>query len=96
VHAAITALHAEARTWEETDWEQIVGRYDVLHRAVTIGLRDGPQAGLVALAGAARDPRLAGCGYLSAAGADLLRQPGSAIRVGRGVTSLVVSASACP
>ena len=32
VEAAIAAVHAEATTWEETDWEQVVGLYDVLER----------------------------------------------------------------
>ena len=31
--AAIAALHADARTAEETDWVQIVGWYDELPRA---------------------------------------------------------------
>ena len=30
LQAAIAACHAEARTWEETDWSQIVGLYDAL------------------------------------------------------------------
>jgi len=59
--AAIAALHADAPCAEETDWEQIVGWYDVLfritespvvqlNRAVAIGEADGPAAGLAALA----------------------------------------------
>ncbi len=60
--AAIAALHADARTAEETDWVQIVQWYDELvrltgspvarlNRAVAVGEADGPRAGLVALAG---------------------------------------------
>ncbi|MCC6497038.1 MAG: sigma-70 family RNA polymerase sigma factor [Propionibacteriaceae bacterium] len=60
--AAIAALHADARTVEETDWVQIVEWYDELvrltdspvarlNRAVAIGEADGPRAGLAALAG---------------------------------------------
>ena len=30
LQAAIAACHAEARSWEETDWRQIVALYDVL------------------------------------------------------------------
>jgi RNA polymerase sigma factor (sigma-70 family) len=30
LQAAIAACHAEARTWESTDWRQIVGLYDAL------------------------------------------------------------------
>ncbi|MFJ4711684.1 RNA polymerase sigma factor [Streptomyces sp. NPDC088785] len=59
--AAIAALHADARTAEETDWVQIVEWYDELaaltdspvvrlNRAVAVGEADGPHAGLAALA----------------------------------------------
>jgi RNA polymerase sigma-70 factor, ECF subfamily len=85
VEAAIAAAHAEAPTWEDTDWSEIVALYDVLlqlwpspvvelNRAVAVGLRDGPQAGLDALAPLLADPTLATYGYLSAARADFLRQ----------------------
>jgi hypothetical protein len=47
-----------------------------LNRAVAIGLRDGPQAGLDALAPLLADPALATYGYFSAARADFLRQLG--------------------
>lgn len=85
LEAAIAALHAEAPTWQDTDWTQIVGLYDALfrlwpspvvdlNRAVAIGLRDGPRAGLDALTPLLADPALATYGYLSAARADFLRQ----------------------
>jgi predicted RNA polymerase sigma factor len=59
--AAIAALHADARRFEETDWVQIVEWYDELvaltgspvarlNRAVAVGEADGAQAGLAALA----------------------------------------------
>ncbi len=59
--AAIAALHADARCFEETDWPQIVEWYDELqrladtpvvrlNRAVAVGEADGPAAGLAALA----------------------------------------------
>jgi RNA polymerase sigma factor (sigma-70 family) len=65
--AAVAALHADARTAEETDWVQIVEWYDELvrltdspvarlNRAVAVGEADGPRAGLAALA--ALDPTL--------------------------------------
>ena len=58
--AAIAALHADARTAQETDWVQIVEWYDELdrltdspvvrlNRAVAVGEADGPHAGLAAL-----------------------------------------------
>ncbi|MCY1542952.1 hypothetical protein D9M68_787330 [compost metagenome] len=57
LQAAIAAVHAEAPSAAATDWEQIVGLYDVLvratpspvielNRAVAVAMRDGPQAGL--------------------------------------------------
>jgi RNA polymerase sigma-70 factor, ECF subfamily len=85
IEAAIAAAHAEAPTWQDTDWSEIVALYDVLlqlwpspvvelNRAVAVGLRHGPQAGLDALAPLLADPALATYGYLSAARADFLRQ----------------------
>ena len=87
VEAALAAVHAEAPTWQDTDWAQIVGLYDVLrrlwpspvvelNRAVAIGMRDGPQAGLDALEPLLGVPTLGGYGYLSAARADFLGQLG--------------------
>jgi len=85
VQAAIAAVHAEAPTWPDTDWSEIVALYDVLlqlwpspvvalNRAVGIGFRDGPAAGLAALDPLLDEPALAPYGYLSAARADFLRQ----------------------
>lgn len=59
--AAIAALHADARRFEETDWVQIVEWYDELlrfadtpvvrlNRAVAVGEAFGADAGLAALA----------------------------------------------
>ncbi|MBV9792612.1 MAG: RNA polymerase sigma factor [Actinobacteria bacterium] len=87
VEAAIAATHAEAPTWADTDWTEIAALYGVLrelwpspvvelNRAVAIGLRDGPAAGLDALTPLLADPALATYGYLSAARADFLRQLG--------------------
>ncbi|MFC5005023.1 RNA polymerase sigma factor [Dactylosporangium cerinum] len=87
VEAAIAAVHAEAPSWEATDWPQIVALYDVLlrlwpspvvalNRAVALGLRDGPAAGLAALTPLLDSPELATYAYLSAARADFLRRLG--------------------
>ena len=57
LQAAIAAVHAEAPTAGATDWNQIVGLYDVLlradpspvvelNRAAAIAMRDGPEVGL--------------------------------------------------
>ena len=88
VQAAIAAVHAEAPSWEATDWAEIVALYDVLlrlwpspvvelNRAVAVGLRDGPRAGLDALTPLLDEPALATYGYLSAARADFLRRLGN-------------------
>lgn len=88
VEAAIAAVHAEAPTWEETDWAEVVGLYDVLlglwpspvvalGRAAALGFRDGPEAGLAALAPLLDDPTVATYPYLSATRADLLRRLGA-------------------
>ncbi len=85
--AVIAALHATAPSWEQTDWPAICAAYDRLvlltgspvartNRALAIGLRDGPDAGLAALHDAARDPRLARSNLVATVRADLLRRAG--------------------
>jgi RNA polymerase sigma-70 factor (ECF subfamily) len=60
LQAAIAALHAEAPDFAQTDWQEIVGFYDLLlfrhpspvielNRAVAIAHRDGPAQGLALL-----------------------------------------------
>jgi len=60
LEAAIAAVHAEAATYDDTDWAQIVALYGLLeqatpgplvrlNRAVAVSMRDGPAAGLVEL-----------------------------------------------
>jgi RNA polymerase sigma-70 factor (ECF subfamily) len=60
VQAAIAACHALAPTFAATDWDAVVSWYDVLltvldtpvvqlNRAVAVGERDGPAAGLAAV-----------------------------------------------
>jgi RNA polymerase sigma-70 factor (ECF subfamily) len=87
IQAAISALHANAATADATDWEEIVGFYDLLfradaspvielNRAVAIAMRDGPAAGLAIIEailarGDLRDYRLA-----HAARAELCRRLG--------------------
>ena len=85
--AAIAAVHAEAPSWQETDWREIVALYNVmvdiwpspvvaLNRAVALGLAHGPKAGLDALDALVTEPQLAGYGYFAAARADFLRRLG--------------------
>lgn len=85
--AVIAALHATAPSWEQTDWITICAAYDRLleltgspvvgaNRALAVGLRDGPDAGLFALDEVARDPRLARSNVVATVRADLLRRAG--------------------
>jgi RNA polymerase sigma factor (sigma-70 family) len=87
LQAAIAAVHAEAPSFESTDWNEIVAFYDLLqqvwpspvvalNRAVAIGFARGPEAGLVELEVLGREPQLAGYGYLPSARADFLRRLG--------------------
>jgi RNA polymerase sigma-70 factor (ECF subfamily) len=87
IQAAIAAVHAGADNAAATDWEEIVGLYDLLlrsdaspvievNRAVAVAMRDGPAAGLALIdailgRGELRDYRLA-----HAARADLCRRLG--------------------
>ena len=83
--AAIAAVHAEAPTWDATDWIEIVGLYDTLHYRVALThrrsqscsrrwFRLGPQAGLDAIDELATGPTLAAYSYLSSSRAEFLRQ----------------------
>ena len=87
LQAAIAAVHADAATWQETDWREIAALYALLearwpspvvalNRAVAVGLADGPQAGLDGLDRLAEEPTLAAYPYLPAARADFLRRLG--------------------
>src|SRR5580700_9766496 len=60
IQAHLAAAHSAAPSWQETDWDRIVGLYDLLgsitaspvvalNRAVAVTERDGPEAGLAAL-----------------------------------------------
>ena len=71
IQAAIAAVHAEAPAFESTDWAQIVSLYSLLlmqgedpvvrmNRAIAIGRRDGPEAGLALLEELEGEPGLAG------------------------------------
>lgn len=87
IQAAIAAVHAEAPSAAETDWNEIVGLYGVLmeltpspvvelNRAVAVAMRDGPAAGLaivdaILARGELREYRLA-----HAARAELCRRLG--------------------
>ncbi len=84
VQAEIQAVHARARSASDTDWPVILARYDELpdspiielNRAIAVGMADGPQSGLAALARLAASGRLEGYHLLPAAQADLSRRAG--------------------
>jgi RNA polymerase sigma-70 factor (ECF subfamily) len=85
VQAAIAALHAEATSYAETDWPQVLRLYDellrawpspvvALNRTVALSMVDGPAAALAEVDALAADGRLNGYRYLHATRADLLRR----------------------
>jgi len=87
VHAAIAALHAEAPSWDATDWPQIAALYGELHRlapspvvtinrAAALALADGPHVGLALLATLDGDERLDRYQPLHATRAELLARAG--------------------
>jgi RNA polymerase sigma-70 factor (ECF subfamily) len=87
VQAAIAACHATAPEAAATDWAQIAALYGQLaqlvpsavvrlNRAVAVGMRDGPAAGLALVEQLAEAGELAGYHLLPATRADLLRRLG--------------------
>jgi len=87
IQAAISAVHAEAATATETDWNEIVGLYDVLmkltpspvvalNRAVAVAMRDGPAAGLTLVDEILARGELADYRLAHAARAELCRRLG--------------------
>ena len=87
IQAAISAVHAEAASVAETDWDEIVGLYDALlerdgspvialNRAVAVAMRDGPAAGLPLVDALLARGELADYRLAHAARADLCRRLG--------------------
>ncbi|MEZ5411496.1 MAG: DUF6596 domain-containing protein [Acidimicrobiales bacterium] len=87
VQAAIAALHAEAPSWEATDWPQIAALYGELHRlapspvatvnrAAAAALADGPHVGLALLETLEDDERVERYQPLHATRAELLARAG--------------------
>jgi RNA polymerase sigma-70 factor, ECF subfamily len=87
VQAAIAALHARAPNYEDTDWKQIAGLYEVLLRispspvielnhAAAISMVDGPARALDIVDALQARGRLDGYELLPAVRADLLRRLG--------------------
>ncbi len=93
LQAAIDAVHAEAPSYGETDWPQLLQLYSelqkawpspvvALNRAVVLAMVAGPEAALAQIEMIERDGRLAGYRYLPAAKADLLRRLGRRAEAG--------------
>jgi RNA polymerase sigma-70 factor, ECF subfamily len=87
LQAAIAALHAQAPSYDATDWPQILTLYDellriwpspvvALNRAVALSMVDGPEAALAAVVEIEAGGRLARYRYLPATKADLLHRLG--------------------
>jgi RNA polymerase sigma-70 factor, ECF subfamily len=87
IEASIAALHAEAPTYQTTDWPQIVVLYGLLeqalpgpmvalNRAVAVAMLEGPQAGLDLVDRIAAAGELAGYHRLPAVRAHLLEDLG--------------------
>ena len=87
LQAAIAAIHAEAPTAAATDWEQIIGLYDVLqraeaspvvalNRAAAVAMRDGPEAGLALVDEILASGELDDYQFAHSARADLCRRLG--------------------
>jgi RNA polymerase sigma-70 factor (ECF subfamily) len=87
IQAAIAAVHAGAPSADATDWNRIVGLYDLLaeadpspvvdlNRAVAVAMRDGPEDGLARIDALLARGDLATDHAAHAARADLLRRLG--------------------
>ncbi|MFZ0242991.1 MAG: RNA polymerase sigma factor [Desulfobacterales bacterium] len=87
LQAAIAAVHSEARSAAETNWDEIVGLYDALmrlepspivelNRAVAVAMRDGPEAGLDLIDALLKRDELTDYPFVHAARAELHRRNG--------------------
>jgi len=87
LQAAIAAVHARARTAEDTDWARMVRAYDALlaivpspiialNRAVAVSMASGPAAGLAELEPLVHEPALAGYHLMPGVRGDLLMKLG--------------------
>jgi RNA polymerase sigma-70 factor (ECF subfamily) len=87
LQATILAVHADAVDFAATNWEEIVGLYDLLlradpspivelNRAVAVAMRDGPAAGLSIIDAILARGQLNDYQFAHSARADLLRRLG--------------------
>ncbi len=91
LQAAIAALHAQAPSFQATDWPQIAGLYQVLqhiqpspvvqlNHAVAVAMRDGPAAGLALIDALLQGDDLINYHLAHAAKADLHRRMGQTVQ----------------
>jgi RNA polymerase sigma factor (sigma-70 family) len=87
LQAAIAACHAQAATWERTDWPRIAALYAQLmqaapspvvelNRAVAVSMAQGPAEGLAIVERLADEPSLRRYPWLASVRADLLQRLG--------------------
>jgi len=87
IQGAIAAAHAATIHGQDTDWASIVGWYDLLviadpgpvtelNRAIAIGMRDGPHAGLALVESFLEHENLSAYRYAHLTRADFLRRLG--------------------
>ena len=85
LQAAISAVHAEAKTSKDTDWIQIIGLYDALfrlepsaivslNRAVAVAMHEGPARGLSIVTTLLQDESMRKYHLAHAAQADMYRR----------------------
>ncbi len=107
IEASIAALHAEAPTYETTDWPQIVALYGLLeqavpspmvrlNRAVAVAMLDGPQAGLDAVDRIEAAGELAGNHRVHAVRAHLLEELGRTAEAGAAYEQALALATSGP
>jgi RNA polymerase sigma-70 factor, ECF subfamily len=93
LQAAIAALHDDALTPADTDWQEIAGLYAALrrieptpivelNRAVAVAMASGPEAGLALVDALVASGQLDDYPYLHSARADLLRRLGRSSEAG--------------
>jgi len=98
LQAVIAAMHAEAPTYETTDWPGVLQVYDLLiavwptpvvalNRTVALAMVHGPAVALEAVEELERSGRLEGYRYLPATKADLLRRLGRGSEAGPPIAS---------
>jgi len=97
IQAAISAVHCQAPSAAETDWQQIQALYDLLlrvqpspvvrlNRAVAVAMSEGPAAGFALVDELAASGELSDYHLMHATRADLLRRMGKAAEAAESYT----------